>query len=57
MVERWKIYLMIAFITLTIAPISLACADILVSPWALIAGHCGAMVVGIICGEWSREGE
>ena len=55
MAERWKIYLMIAFITVTIIPIAMVAAKMYVPVWALIAGHCGMLVVGFICGEWSRE--
>ncbi|MDU7377904.1 MAG: hypothetical protein E7L09_05965 [Enterobacteriaceae bacterium] len=54
MAERWKIYLMIAFITLTIIPIAMVAAKMYVPVWALIAGHCGMLVVGFICGEWSQ---
>jgi hypothetical protein len=44
-----------AFIALTIVPIAMVAAKMYVPVWALIAGHCGMLVVGIICGEWSRE--
>lgn len=55
MAERWKIYLIIAFITLTVIPVSMAAAKIDVPTWALIAGHCGSIIVGFICAELGRK--
>lgn len=51
MAERWKIYLIIAFIGLGATPISMVAANIDVPAWALIAGHCSAIIVGFICAE------
>ncbi|MBS6908408.1 MAG: hypothetical protein KH218_13685 [Klebsiella sp.] len=55
MAERWKIYLIIAFIGLCATPISMVAAKIDVPAWALIAGHCGAIIVGFILAELGRE--
>ena len=54
MVERWKIYLLIAFIGITSTPLSMAAAKIDVPIWAMIAGHCGMIVVGFIAAEMGR---
>lgn len=51
MAERWKIYLIIAFIGLGVTPISMVAANIDVPAWALIAGHCSAIIAGFICAE------
>lgn len=51
MAERWKIYLIIAFIGLGATPISMVAANIDVPAWALIAGHCSAIIAGFICAE------
>lgn len=51
MAERWKIYLIIAFIGLGSTPISMVAANIDVPAWALIAGHCSAIIAGFICAE------
>mgnify|MGYP005967881111 CR=1 FL=1 len=55
MAERWKIYLTIAFIGLGATPISMVSANIDVPTWALIAGHCGAIIAGLICAELGRR--
>lgn len=55
MAERWKIYLTIAFIAFTVIPTSMVAAKIDVPTWALIAGHCGAVVAGFICAELGRR--
>lgn len=55
MAERWKIYLTIAFIGLGATPISMVAAKIDVPVWALIAGHCGAIIAGFICAELEGE--
>ena len=54
MAERWKIYLLIAFIGITSAPLCMAAAKIDVPVWAMIAGHCGMMIVGFIATELGR---
>ena len=54
MAERWKIYLTIAFIGLGATPISMVAAKIDMPVWALIAGHCGAIIAGFICAELGR---
>ena len=54
MVERWKIYLTIAFIGMGAIPISMVAVKIDVPAWALICGHCGAMMAGFICAELGR---
>ncbi|EIX9631698.1 hypothetical protein ML097_005224 [Klebsiella pneumoniae] len=54
MAERWKIYLTIAFIGLGATPMCMVAAKIDVPTWALIAGHCGAMIAGFICAEFAR---
>ena len=51
MAGRWKIYLIIAFIGLGATPISMVAANIDVPAWALIAGHCSAIIAGFICAE------
>lgn len=51
MAERWKIYLIIAFIGLGATPISMVAANIEVPAWSLIAGHCSAIIAGFICAE------
>ena len=55
MTERWKIYGLIALITLFIIPIAMVCARIDVPVWALIAGHSGSMMTGFIAAELNRE--
>ena len=55
MAERWKIYLTIAFIVLGATPISMVAANIDVPTWALIVGHCGALIAGFICAEMGRR--
>ncbi|WP_370906205.1 hypothetical protein [Citrobacter koseri] len=55
MAERWKIFLIIAFVALTVMPISMVAAKIDVPVWAMIAGHCGAIVFGFIAGELGRS--
>ncbi|HCT7629382.1 TPA: hypothetical protein OT818_000376 [Citrobacter koseri] len=55
MAERWKIFLIIAFVALTVMPISMVAAKIYVPVWAMIAGHCGAIVFGFIAGEVGRS--
>lgn len=55
MAERWKIYLMILFIALTVVPISLVSAKINTPSWTLILGHIGAIICGFIVSEMSRE--
>lgn len=54
MAERWKIYLTIAFIALAATPISMKSAQIDVPVWALLAGHVGSMITGLICAEIGR---
>ena len=54
MAERWKIYLTIAFIALTVIPASMVAVKIDEPTWALIAGHCGAVIAGFICAELGR---
>lgn len=54
MAERWKIYLIIAFIVLAATPISMVAAKIDVPVWAIIAGHCGSMISGFIAAEIGR---
>ncbi|ENF6041716.1 hypothetical protein ABRV10_003761 [Citrobacter amalonaticus] len=54
MAERWKIYALIAFLGLTVIPISLVAAKVYVSPWLLIAGHAGVMIFGFMCAELAR---
>lgn len=54
MSERWKIFLTIAFIGLAATPISMAAAKIDMPTWALVAGHLGAFVAGLICAELGR---
>lgn len=54
MAERWKIYLLIAFICITSTPLSMAAAKIDVPVWAMIAGHCGMVIVGFIAAELER---
>ena len=51
MAERWKIYLIIAFIGFGATPISMVAANIDVHTWALIAGHCSTIIAGFICAE------
>ncbi|EHK4934892.1 hypothetical protein I8E03_002285 [Salmonella enterica] len=55
MAERWKILLLIAFLFLTVIPVSLVAVKVYVSPWLLIAGHAGVMIFGFICAELARE--
>lgn len=55
MSERWKIYALIAFLGLTVIPISLVAAKVYVSPWLLITGHAGVMLFGFICAELARN--
>lgn len=55
MAERCKIYALIAFLGLTVIPISLVAAKVYVSPWLLIAGHAGVMIFGFICAELARN--
>ena len=55
MAERWKIYGLIALITLFIIPVAMACARFDVPVWALIVGHSGSMLTGFIAAELSRE--
>lgn len=55
MAERWKIYLLIAFIGITSTPVSMAAAKIDVPIWAMIVGHCGMMIVGFIAAEMGRK--
>lgn len=57
MAERWKIYLTIAFIALGATPISMVAAKIYVPSWALICGHCGAIIAGFICAELGRRAD
>lgn len=54
MAERWKIYLLIAFIGITSTPLSMVAAKIDVPVWAMIVGHCGMMIVGFIAAEMGR---
>lgn len=55
MAERWKIYALIAFLVLTVIPISLVAVKVYVSLWLLIAGHIGVMLFGFICAELARN--
>ncbi|EPS9349021.1 TPA: hypothetical protein ACJIKU_003500 [Citrobacter freundii] len=55
MAERWKILLLIAFLFLTVIPVSMVAAKVYVSPWLLIAGHAGVMLFGFICAELARK--
>ncbi|MDN2486403.1 hypothetical protein MML63_12290 [Kosakonia sacchari] len=55
MAERWKIYGLIALITLFIIPVAMVCAHIDVPVWALIVGHSGSMLTGFIAAELNRE--
>lgn len=55
MSERFKIYLMILFIAITVVPISLVSAKINIPSWTLILGHMGAIIFGFIVSEMSRE--
>ncbi|HCC5834853.1 hypothetical protein [Citrobacter farmeri] len=48
MAERWKIFLIIAFVALTVMPISMMAAKIDVPVWAMIAGHCGQSSLGLL---------
>ncbi|EHO4073540.1 hypothetical protein HVX64_07040 [Citrobacter sp. RHB20-C16] len=54
MAKRWTIYALIAFLALTVIPISLVAANVYVSPWLLIAGHAGVMIFGFMCAELAR---
>lgn len=57
MAERWKILLLIAFLFLTVIPVSLVAVKVYVSPWLLVAGHAGVMLFGFMCAELARKGE
>ncbi|EGT5702094.1 hypothetical protein G9X48_11985 [Cronobacter sp. HA18006] len=56
MAERWIVYLIIGFIALAATPVSMAAAKIDVPVWALIAGHVGSMISGVMAAELSRKG-
>lgn len=51
----WKIYGLIALITLFVVPVAMACASIDVPAWLLIVGHSGSMLTGFLASELNRE--
>lgn len=55
--SNWKIYGLIALITLFVVPVAMVCTRIDVPVWMLIVGHSGSMLTGFLSAELNREAE